>query len=931
MTHAFQPGSIVSARGREWIVLPDSGTEVLHLRPVGGSELEATKLHVALEPELPAQAVFPWPDADDIGPSYAAFLFKDAMLLKMRAGAGPFRSFGNIAIEPRAYQLVPLMMAMRLETVRLLIADDVGIGKTIEAGLIVRELLDRGEIDRFTVLVPPHLCEQWAEELERHFQIKAEVVRTSTVGRLERALPPGTSIFEAHPFTIVSLDYIKSDRRRDEFLRSCPGCVIVDEAHTCTKGRGRARQKRYELLHDLSRDARRHMILLTATPHSGDDEAFYNLLGLLDTDFLRFSEATGSEREALRKKLALHFVQRRRPDIDEWHDQNLFPEKKDAEVTYKLTGDWGTLFEEVMRYARELVASSEGESQFRQRLTWWAALALLRCVSSSPMAAVAALRNRILSADDESDEAMARRIFDGTEEDLETEDVEPAAALQERAETSTALQSLVEQALSLATPSKDPKLKALIKAVDELLKAGFRPVIFCRYIATAHYVAEHLAKKFKKATVDTVTGELTPFERQERVEELGRSETPILVATDCLSEGINLQDYFTAVIHYDLSWNPTRHEQREGRVDRFGQRAKEVRAVMLYGRDNPVDGAVLEVILRKARSIQRELGVMVPMPDDEERITQALMRTVLLKSKERLTSKTLFDELDEEVKDFELRWESAYEKAKKNRTIFAQRGLKPSEVLPEWEKSRKALGSREEVERFVRRIASALDAPLQDERDGTWLLHTRYLPEALRELLAARELRETLRLDFRYPAAPGAMQVHRSATLVSTLADYAAEAALQAEPTPWIARASVFFTDVVQKRTVLALVRLRTRLTLTRGEREHTVLCEEALTLEVGESLTEPDDATLKGYYEAAAVKNMPEAIQKRHLRRALEKLQNLGTTLDELAKAHAEKLLEDHRRIRDAARARGSYAISPVLPVDILGIVVLVPAAKEL
>jgi superfamily II DNA/RNA helicase len=105
----------------------------------------------------------------------------------------------------------------------------------------------------------------------------------------------------------------------------------------------------------------------------------------------------------------------------------------------------------------------------------------------------------------------------------------------------------------------------------------------------------------------------------------------ILVATDCLSEGINLQHLFTAVVHYDLAWNPTRHEQREGRVDRFGQQAPEVRCTMLYGQDNPVDGFVLNVILRKGEAIQKELGVLVPMPEDKQRINQALVKAALMK------------------------------------------------------------------------------------------------------------------------------------------------------------------------------------------------------------------------------------------------------------------------------------------------------------
>src|SRR5690606_11040842 len=145
------------------------------------------------------------------------------------------------------YQLVPLMMALKHQVVRLLIADDVGIGKTIEAGLIARELMDRGEVQRLAVLCPPHLSEQWQKELSNRFHIHSVVVRSSTAARLERGLPAGSSIFSEYPFTVVSLDYIKSKNRRDAFAEQCPEFVIVDEAHTCSRT-GQGRQQRYELL-----------------------------------------------------------------------------------------------------------------------------------------------------------------------------------------------------------------------------------------------------------------------------------------------------------------------------------------------------------------------------------------------------------------------------------------------------------------------------------------------------------------------------------------------------------------------------------------------------------------------------------------------------------------------------------------------------------
>ncbi len=170
----------------------------------------------------------------------------------------------------------------------------------------------------------------------------------------------------------------------------------------------------------------------------------------------------------------------------------------------------------------------------------------------------------------------------------------------------------------------------------------------------------------------------------------------ILVATDCLSEGINLQHLFTAVVHYDLAWNPTRHEQREGRVDRFGQQAPEVRCTMLYGQDNPVDGFVLNVILRKGEAIQKELGVLVPMPEDKQRINQALVKAALMKRERAGASPQLgfdFAEAEQLLAPLQTQWTDALEKAKANRTVFAQRRIRPDEVLPEWQKQQTALGS----------------------------------------------------------------------------------------------------------------------------------------------------------------------------------------------------------------------------------------------
>lgn len=938
---SFQPGSLVSARGREWIVLPQSSDDTLHLRPLGAAEDDATLIYLPIEPGPVGPATFPRPTVQQAANFAAGQLLHDALRLKLRTGAGPFRSFGNIAIEPRAYQLVPLLMALKQDLVRLLIADDVGIGKTIEAALIVRELLDRGEISRLAVLCPPHLCEQWQGELKKHFHINAVIVRNTTANRLERGLPANQSVFEAYPFTLVSLDYIKSDRRRDEFQRACPECVIVDEAHTCTHS-GQGRQQRYTLLKGLAEHPGRHLVLLTATPHSGDEEAFYNLLALLKPEFRELKDIPADGRRPLREQLARHFVQRRRPDIEEWREHRIFPERLSAEITYKLTGDWGRLFDDVLEYARELVIRADGQGLLQQRMSWWAALALLRCISSSPAAAVNALRTRLngrtlseanaLSLD-EVEEQGRERVLDGLEDDLSTQDIEPGA----RTEDTEWLTDLIVRAEGLTGSTRDPKLKRLIEHLKELTAAGFQPVVFCRYIATAQYVAEQLRSVFRDHQVTAVTGEFAPAEREARVEAMGETEKRLLVATDCLSEGVNLQNLFTAVVHYDLSWNPTRHEQREGRVDRFGQQAREVRATMLYGQDNPVDGVVLQVILRKAESIRKELGVLVPMPDDEGRLTQALVGAVLLR-KGAIAGQVQQMSLDfgEPETAIHTAWQSARDKAAKNRTLFAQRRLKPEDVLPEWRKTLAVLGGEEDVERFIKRAAVQLGAPLEATSQAGanhWKLHAGSLPVAVRERLEGEGLVGTLRIDFHQPVAPGVQFIHRTHPLVSVLADHLLESALEAtgagEAIEAIARAGAIFTEAVQVKTTLLLVRLRHQLSVTHRGQSRLLLCEETLTVGLPAEGDQPlldDDA--RALMAAEPARNMPPPLRDQHLQRSLDRLDAYQPTLEALAQQRAQRLLEDHRRVREAAQGRGEYRVTPSLPVDVMGVFVLVPAS---
>jgi len=191
---SYAVGSLVKARDREWVVLPDSEDDFIVLRPLGGSEHEITGISTTLESIEPAS--FSLPNPDHPGDYYSCHLLRNAIKLGFRSSAGPFRSFARIAVDPRPYQLVPLLIALKQHPIRMLIADDVGSGKTIEAGLIVRELMDRGEIQRLAVLCPSQLAEQWQAELSSKFHIDAELVLTSTATRLEKQCRVGQSLFD---------------------------------------------------------------------------------------------------------------------------------------------------------------------------------------------------------------------------------------------------------------------------------------------------------------------------------------------------------------------------------------------------------------------------------------------------------------------------------------------------------------------------------------------------------------------------------------------------------------------------------------------------------------------------------------------------------------------------------------------------------------
>ena len=939
---SYAVGSLVKARGREWVVLPGTDEELLMVRPLGGTDDEVTGILSSLENISPAH--FELPDPTQLGDYRSCKLLRDALRIGFRSSAGPFRSFGKIAVEPRPYQLVPLLMALKMDPVRILIADDVGIGKTIEACLIARELLDRGEIERIAVLCPPQLAEQWQSELNEKFHINAELVLTNTAGRLERECRLGESLFDHFPFVVVSTDFIKSDRRLDEFLRTCPEFVIVDEAHSCafSAEKNRGQHQRYRLVSGLADNPARHLVLVTATPHSGKEETFRSLLSLLDKDFKNLPTVlTGKENEHHRRRLAAHFIQRQRGNIKQYMGENTqFPVREiiEPEPTYKLSEPYRKFFNKVLDYARETV-SDPSDMTFHQRVRWWSALALLRSLASSPAAAASTLRNRAASADtetaEEADDIGRRTVLDLVSDDTsEVLDVTPGSDIGDLAKDEKKNR---DRLLSLARTAEklygehDNKLQEAIRIIKKMIGDGYNPIIFCRFIPTVEYLADELRRVLPKSVeIAAITGHIPPAERETRVLNLAKAPKHVMVCTDALSEGINLQEHFDAVFHYDLSWNPTRHEQREGRVDRFGQPSEKVRIGTYYGIDNQIDGIVLDVLIRKHQAIRNSLGISIPVPANSDKVIEAIFEGLLLRSKTGTDEQLLLPGFDEYLKPHKdsifKQYDDLYAREKISRSLFAQQTIKVDEVMQELNQVRSSIGSKTDVTEFTKNGLKSLGASI--EENGYLKINVEETPQALRDTINEQK---HFKAKFDLPVKEGIQYLSRTHPVVEGLATYILDTTIDPEETSTAKRCGVIRTLKVEWRTTLLLTRFRYHIISVSKEGENVLLAEDAHLVAFQGSPQNAEwleEENIKHLLDAQPDANILSDKAIHSLSKIIQDFDIMRPHLEQIARERGSQLLQSHKRVRTAAKLKGIQTrIEPVLPVDVLGIYMYLPA----
>jgi hypothetical protein len=282
---SFPPGIVVKNRGRLWRV-DGQEEDVLISTAIDTGEPEQFKFYIPFEDIQPGRLEPPSPDI--VGHPAAQDLLLRAYRLSLLHGTAPLLSLQRSRVIPKDYQLVPVVMALEMPRVRMLVADDVGLGKTIEAGLIITELLARQMASRLLIIVPANLREQWREALDYFFHIPARIISSRHGREMERELPAGANPWEHYRFLITSVDYAKQPAIKNQILEQAWDVILFDEAHQVAKPHQsgpdqRVNMDRWELAEALASSERvRHLLLLTATPHSGYTDSFASLLRMLN-------------------------------------------------------------------------------------------------------------------------------------------------------------------------------------------------------------------------------------------------------------------------------------------------------------------------------------------------------------------------------------------------------------------------------------------------------------------------------------------------------------------------------------------------------------------------------------------------------------------------------------------------------------------------
>jgi superfamily II DNA or RNA helicase len=548
-------------------------------------------------------------------------------------------SLSGIRTLPHQIEAVYLRMLPQ-PRLRFLLADDPGAGKTIMAGLLLKEMKLREAVDRVLILCPAPLTIQWQDELLRWFGESFDII-FSAVDQQQLINP-----WHRASNVIASLDYAKQDGVRERAWGERWDLVIIDEAHKCSaytkssSGRGdeTEKTKRYQVAEKLAANAD-HVLLLTATPHHGDDDRFAHFVRLIDSDLFPEPHRVGRQATEIRRDILRlgpdcpWALRRLKEDLRDLRGRRLFPDRHAHTVAFKLNAQEYDLYKAVTAYINQFLPQSSGRRQASVAL---ARTVFQRRLASSTMAIYESIRRRserqqdlLAELEDLTPAQRARRlaqlqgrIADGEQDEDDLDDAErdqlvdqftSAADLDHLRAEIAALQELLAQARKVRDHASDSKLNALKACLEraefhELSGGRGKLLIFTEHRDTLNYLCEALGRW--GYTTCQIHGGMNPHERK-RAQEQFRTEKQICVATEAAGEGINLQ-FCRLMINYDLPWNPTRLEQRLGRIHRIGQE-RDVHAFNFVASASEegqpiVEGRILERLLEKLDQMRSVLS-----------------------------------------------------------------------------------------------------------------------------------------------------------------------------------------------------------------------------------------------------------------------------------------------------------------------------------
>ena len=507
-------------------------------------------------------------------------------------------SLSGIRTLPHQIEAVYLRMLPQ-PRLRFLLADDPGAGKTIMAGLLLKEMKLREAIERILILCPAPLTIQWQDELLRWFGEPFDII-FSAVDQQQLVNP-----WQRANQVITSLDYAKQDDVRERVWQQRWDLVIIDEAHKCSaytkrsshRGDEAEKTKRYQLAERLSAQAD-NLLLLTATPHHGDDDRFAHFVRLLDPDIFPEPHRIGPKANDIRRDILRlgpecpWALRRLKEDLKDLNGGRLFPDRHAHTVTFRLNRAEYDLYKTVTAYINEFLPQASGRKKQSVAL---ARTVLQRRLASSTKAIHESIRRRLekqqellAELEDLPPAQRARRLAqlqgrltdaEQDEDDLDdaardqlTNEFTAAIELDQLRAEIAALHDLLAQARRVRDQATDSKLAALRECLakaefGELSDGRGKLLVFTEHRDTMTYLQEHL-EKWGYSTCE-IHGGMNPHERK-RAQEDFRTSRQICVATEAAGEGINLQ-FCRLMINYDMPWNPTRLEQRLGRIHRIGQ------------------------------------------------------------------------------------------------------------------------------------------------------------------------------------------------------------------------------------------------------------------------------------------------------------------------------------------------------------------------